>query len=195
MTPVTRSSLWLQRPTRPPRARSAMVFHKYGSYPLPSRSPKRTRPDGSNAQSASIEAFGSANELLRNRRRRAGSRTVLGSAKRPCLRGVGLMPQLWFARAGAGHNQPLPPTRADIGEWGSCLQLWFAPGGPDTIAAFAIRPAPGGHRGDGSRPAALVRAGGPDTIAVFAIRPGRADIGGYGGSSPRATTACLLEGP
>jgi hypothetical protein len=30
----------------------------------------------------------------------------------------------------------------------------------------------------------LVRAGGADTIAVFAIRPGRADIGGYGGSSP-----------
>ena len=29
------------------------------------------------------------------------------------------------------------------------------------------------------------RAGGPDTIAVFAIRPARADIGEYGGSSPR----------
>jgi len=35
----------------------------------------------------------------------------------------------------------------------------------------------------------FVRAGGPDKIAIFAIRPGRADIGGYGGSSPRKTTA------
>jgi len=34
-----------------------------------------------------------------------------------------------------------------------------------------------------------VRAAGPDKIAVSAIGPGRTDIGGYGGSSPRAATA------
>jgi hypothetical protein len=33
-----------------------------------------------------------------------------------------------------------------------------------------------------------VGVGGPDAVAVFAIRPARADIGGYGGSSPRMTT-------
>jgi hypothetical protein len=37
----------------------------------------------------------------------------------------------------------------------------------------------------------IVRAEGPDKIALFAIRPARADIGGYGGSSPREVTACV----
>jgi hypothetical protein len=32
-----------------------------------------------------------------------------------------------------------------------------------------------------------VRAVGPDRVAPFAIGPGRADIGGYGGPSPRET--------
>jgi hypothetical protein len=41
-----------------------------------------------------------------------------------------------------------------------------------------------------------VRVGGPDKIALFAIYAGgghyaRADIGGYGGSSPREVTACV----
>src|SRR5580700_3674678 len=55
-------------------------------------------------------------------------------------------------------------------------------------AKVAVLPS-GSHRDNG----ALVRAGGRDTIAGFAIAPARADIGGYGGSSPRAKAACLLE--
>ena len=43
--------------------------------------------------------------------------------------------------------------------------------------------------GTGVSPEIFVGADGPDTIAVFAIWPVRADIGGYGGSSPRETTA------
>src|SRR5690242_15190617 len=92
-------------------------------------------------------------------------------------------------------ERPVPATSASIAVTEIHLFRAFTQAGSRHTLRADVRhssrsPSVGPSAGYRSHHTALAGASRPDKIAIFAIRPARADIGGYGGRSPRVNGVC-----